>query len=123
MRVPNMHDKKHQSGRNHRRDHEAAINIVGSSLSSSLAGKNVGEKHHRGRQHRRDHRRLSVSSLVVNKVNKTHMHTDTHTHTHTHTRRDHHRHSVSSSLVNKVKKGGRKKRSSWYHSLRHNIVF
>jgi hypothetical protein len=29
MRVPNMHDKKHQSGRNHRRDHEAAINIVG----------------------------------------------------------------------------------------------
>ena len=110
-----MHDKKHQSGRKHRRDHQAAVNIVGSSLSSSLEGKNAGQKHHRGRQHRqlrRDHRRHSASSLVVSKVTNTH----TRTHTHTHTRRDHHRHSASSSVV---KKGGRKKRSSWYHSLRH----
>jgi hypothetical protein len=29
LRVPNMHDKKHQSGRKHRQDHKAAINIVG----------------------------------------------------------------------------------------------
>jgi hypothetical protein len=113
MRVPNMHGKKHQSGGKLRRDHQAAVSTVGSSLSSSLAGKNAGQKHHRGRQHRRDHRRHSASSLVVNKVT-------THRHIHTHTRRrDHHRHSASSSVVNKVKRGGRRKWSSWYHSLRH----
>jgi hypothetical protein len=112
MHVPNMHGKKHQSGRKHRRDHQAGVNIVGSSSSSSLEGKNAGQKHHRGRQHRRDHRRHSPSSLVVNKV------AHTHTHTHTHT-------SGSSSSFGVIiggkqgKKGGRKKRSSWYHSIRH----
>jgi hypothetical protein len=63
MRVPNMHDKKHQSGRKHRRDHHrhsassSLVNkvkkgqdkevVLGSqSSSSSVRIKNRDHRHH-----------------------------------------------------------------------------